>query len=183
MSEDDTTRVFRRSRSSDSSETKATSSLFDKNTSRKSVADSDSDTKIFRPNSRGRSENNEIQPGASTQDFNVEPVVGWLVIIDGPGKGNFVKLGFGMNSIGRASDSRSILDFGDEEISRQNHAMLTYDNKNKKFYIQHGGGSNLTYLGENPVLQPHEIFGREIITIGNTKLTFIPLCGPSFNWD
>jgi hypothetical protein len=60
--------------------------------------------------------------------------------------------------------------------------MLTYDTKGRKFYIHHGGGTNLTYLGDSPVLQPHEITGREVISIGNTKLTFVPFCGPDFEW-
>jgi pSer/pThr/pTyr-binding forkhead associated (FHA) protein len=112
-----------------------------------------------------------------------EPVVAWLVIIDGPGKGNFVKLGFGMNAIGRSVESRVSIDFGDDQISRENHALLTYDAKNRKFYIQHGGGANLTYLGDSPVLQPFELKGNEVISIGNTKLYFVPFCGANFNWD
>ena len=120
--------------------------------------------------------------GAPVKDFAAEPVVGWLVVVEGPGKGQSVKLGYGMNSIGRGPEERVSLDFGDEEISRHGHAMLTYDSKGRKFYIQHGGGTNLTYLGEAPVLQPHEINGREIIGIGKTQLCFIPLCGPDFEW-
>ncbi len=113
---------------------------------------------------------------------NVEPVVGWLVVIDGPGKGQAIKLGFGMNNIGRSSQARAALDFGDEEISRQDHASVTYDPKGNKFYLQHGGGINLTYVGDSPVLQPVELKGREHILIGNTKLMFVPFCGPEFVW-
>jgi hypothetical protein len=140
--------------------------------------DGDSDTKIFRPSSKG-----SVPAEGQTDNFVIEPVVGWLVIIDGPGKGNFVKLGFGMNAIGRSSESRVSIDFGDDQISRENHASLTYDAKNKKFYIQHGGGANLTYLGDSPVLQPFELKGNEVISIGITKLYFVPFCGANFNWD
>jgi len=81
------------------------------------------------------------------------------------------------------SGVRPVLDFGDEEISRQGHASLTYDTRGRKFYIQHGEGTNLTYLGDAPVLQPHEIKGREIIGIGKTRLMFMPFCGPEFEWE
>jgi hypothetical protein len=108
--------------------------------------------------------------------------VGWLVVVDGPGKGKSVQLGYGMNSIGRGAEERVSLDFGDEEISRRGHAMLTYDTRGRRFYIQHGGGTNLTYVGDAPVLMPHELKGREMIGIGNTRLCFIPLCGPDFEW-
>lgn len=177
MSNEETTRVFRRSRNSESSDTKPTNPLFDVNTVGSGAAERDSDTKIFRPASKSFD-------GSTLEDsFDTEPVVGWLVIIDGPGKGNSVKLGFGMNSIGRGVESRVSIDYGDDQISRENHALLTYDAKNKKFYIQHGGGANLTYLGNSPVLQPFELKGNEIISIGNTKLYFVAFCGENFNWE
>lgn len=152
--------------------------MFDVNLPGLSDTDGDSDTKIFRPSSKSSTD-----AGSDVDNFVVEPVVGWLVIIDGPGKGNFVKLGFGMNAIGRSHESRVSIDFGDHQISRENHALLTYDEKNRKFYIQHGGGANLTYLGELPVLQPFELKGQEVISIGNTKLYFVPFCGADFNWN
>lgn len=178
MSNEETTRIFRRSRTSEVSDTKPTSPLFDVNSSSSLDNDGDSDTKIFRPSTANSSE-----LGSQRDSFVVEPVVGWLVVIDGPGKGNFVKLGFGMNAIGRSPDARVPIDFGDDQISRESHALLTYDSKNRKFYIQHGGGANLTYVGDAPVLQPFELKGNEVILIGNTKLYFVPLCGASFNWD
>ena len=178
MSNDDTTRVFRRSRSNETSDTKPTSPLFDMNPHSSVEIESDSDTKIFRPSSKGHA-----GLAKESDNFVTEPVVGWLVIIDGPGKGNFVKLGFGMNAIGRNAESRVCIDFGDDQISRENHALLTYDTKNRKFYVQHGGGANLTYLGDTPVLQPFELKGNEVISIGNTKLYFVPFCGANFNWD
>lgn len=177
MANEETTRIFRRSRSDEASDTKATNPLFGSSNSAAGRSEGDGDTKIFRPTGKS------IDGSVSVDNFVVEPVVGWLVIVDGPGKGNFVKLGFGMNSIGRGSESRVSIDFGDDQISRENHALLTYDEKNKKFYIQHGGGSNLTYLGNSPVLQPFELKGNEVISIGNTKLYFVALCGENFNWE
>jgi hypothetical protein len=112
-----------------------------------------------------------------------DPVVGWLAIVSGPGAGAFVRLGYGMNSIGRADDQRCKLDFGDERISRQSHASISYDPRGRKFYLQHGGGQNLTYLGEVPVLQPLELTGGEFITLGDTTLRFVPLCGPAFDYQ
>jgi len=123
--------------------------------------------------------------GAATQpkDHMHDPVVGWMAVISGPGAGDYVRLGYGMNSIGRAEDQRCRLDFGDEKISRQNHASITYDPRGRKFYLQHGGGQNLTYLGEVPVLQPTELKGGEFLVIGNTVLRFVPLCGADFDYQ
>lgn len=114
-----------------------------------------------------------------------DPVVGWLVIVDGPGRGAAVPLGYGMNSIGRASTERVQIDFGDDEISRSQHALVTYDPKSRKFFVQHGGGRNLTYLGADsqPVLTPIELTGGEEINVGSTKLRFVPFCGAEFDWN
>jgi hypothetical protein len=112
-----------------------------------------------------------------------DPVVGWLVVIDGPGRGQARAVGYGMNSIGRGPTERISLEFGDAQMSRTSHAVLTYDPRSRKFYLQHGGGRNLTYLGDQAVLTPTEISTGTDITIGATKLRFIGLCGPEFDWQ
>lgn len=112
-----------------------------------------------------------------------DPIVGWLVIVDGPGKGSHVKLGNGQNSIGRGSNQRVALDFGDLEISRDKHAVLTYDPRGKSFYLKQGDGTNLAYLNNAPVLAPTPLEAMNTITLGGTTLIFVPLCGDTFDWD
>ena len=120
---------------------------------------------------------------APLDDAMIDPLVGWLVVVAGPGRGHTLKLGHGMNSIGRSESQRCRLDFGDTEISRKVHATLTYDPRGRKFYLMHGGGQNLTYIGEAPVLQPVVLKGGELISLGKTTLKFIPLCGADFDWS
>jgi hypothetical protein len=118
------------------------------------------------------------------EDLPEGPVVGWLVVVEGPGRGKSVTLGYGMNNIGREAGNRVVLNFGDMEISRTKHATVTYDPRGRKFFIQHGESSNLTYVGESPVLTPLELKSGDIIRLGDTTvLKFIPLCGDDFNWD
>ena len=124
------------------------------------------------------------EPAKPADDLPEGPVVGWLVVVEGPGRGKSVTLGYGMNSIGREPGNRVILPFGDMQISRTKHATVTYDPRGRKFFIQHGESSNLTYVGEQPVLSPVELKSGEIIRLGDTTvLKFIPLCGDEFNWD
>ena len=121
---------------------------------------------------------------AESDDLPEGPVVGWLVVIEGPGRGKSVTLGYGMNTIGREPGNRVILPFGDMKISRSKHATVTYDPRGRKFFIQHGESSNLTYVGELPVLSPVELKSGEIIRLGDTTvLKFIPLCGDDFDWE
>lgn len=112
----------------------------------------------------------------------IEPVAGWIVVVKGPGRGGFRPVYVGMNSVGRAPSQRISLDFGDESISREEHAFITYDDEQRTFYLQHGGKSNLVRLGDKPVLQPTELKPNDLFRIGNTTFRFFPCCGPDFNW-
>ena len=112
-----------------------------------------------------------------------DPPVGWLVVVDGPGKGSVATLGSGVNSIGRDRSERVTLDYGDKMISRTNHGSITYDPRGRKFYVQHGGGKNLTYVDDEPVLAPRELVPLTHVQLGETVLRFMPLCGADFSWD
>ena len=133
---------------------------------------------------RRRQEDEERRQERAEEDRGMDdPVVGWLVVVEGPGKGRAGQLGYGSNSIGRGETDRIKLDFGDDQISRSGHAVVTYDPRGRKFYVQHGGGTNLTYLGDQPVLSPTELSALSHISIGNTVLRFVPLCGAEFDWQ
>ena len=132
---------------------------------------------------RGQQGQQHLRERAEKADGMDDPVVGWLAIVEGPGKGNARQLGYGSNTIGRGETARINLDFGDDQISRGGHAIVTYDPRGKKFYVQHGGGTNLTYLNDQPVLIPIELPALSHISIGNTILRFVPLCGEEFDWQ
>jgi hypothetical protein len=89
----------------------------------------------------------------------------------------------GMNSVGRAPSQRICLDFGDESISREEHAFITYDDETRTFYLQHGGKSNLVRLGGKPVLAPTVLIPNDLFRIGNTTFRFVACCGPDFDWS
>lgn len=124
-----------------------------------------------------------LRGGARGTDAGTDdPVAGWLVIVAGKGSGNFVKIGHGQNSIGRGPESRAQLDYGDNHISRSRHAVITYDALGRMFYVQQGDGKNLTYLDDKPVLAPTVLENGSEITMGQTRLRFVALCGPDFSW-
>jgi hypothetical protein len=113
----------------------------------------------------------------------VDPVVGWFVIIAGPGRGRSIEIGVGANSIGRDANQKIALDFGDDAIHRQKHALVIFDPKSRRFFLQSGSDSrNLTYLGESLVLAPVELKGGETVVIGQTQMKFIAFCGADFCW-
>lgn len=110
-------------------------------------------------------------------------VAGWLVVMDGPGRGASVALGVGMNALGRGDDLNAQIDFGDANISREAHAFLTYDHEKRMFHISHGGKANVVRLNDDPVLTAMELTDRDKIRIGDTTLQFVAYCGPDFDWS
>jgi hypothetical protein len=111
------------------------------------------------------------------------PICGWLVVVSGPGKGKYAPIFDGMNSVGRDPDEATRIDFGDEGISRSGHAFLTYDFKSRKFFISHGGKPNIVRLNGEPVLEPKQLQAGDLIEISITRLSFIPFCSVSFDWQ
>lgn len=144
-------------------------------------------TRIYRP---GRAEARAADEAAPTEqgapaadDPMVDPPVGWLVVVDGPGRGRVATLGMGINSIGRDRTERVSLDYGDATISRTNHGAVAYDPRGRKFHVLPGGGTNLTYVDDEPVLAPRELEPSTLLQVGNTVLRFVALCGADFSWD
>ncbi|WP_108814074.1 FHA domain-containing protein [Loktanella sp. Alg231-35] len=108
--------------------------------------------------------------------------VGWIVVADGPGRGESFSLMSGMSQIGRGEDQAVQLDFGDNSISRMNHAAIVYDEDSKEFLLGHGGKSNIVRLNNKPLISNETLKTGDVIRIGETTLRFIGLCGKSFNW-
>lgn len=107
---------------------------------------------------------------------------GWIVVVAGPGRGASFTLHNGVSQIGRGEDQAVRLDFGDTSISRNNHAAVAYDDEQGKFFLGHGGKSNLVRLNGRPVLSTEEMSNGDQIRIGETTLKFVSLCGEEFTW-
>jgi hypothetical protein len=122
------------------------------------------------------------QPAAAPTK-SVKFPVGWIIVADGPGRGECFTLQTGMSQIGRGEDQAVQLDFGDNSISRTNHAAIVYDPDNKEFLLGHGGKSNIVRLNDKPVISNESIKTGDTIRIGETVLRFVALCDRSFNWS
>lgn len=109
------------------------------------------------------------------------PVVGWLVCIDGPLKGTDFKMHAGYNYIGRETGDIQI--HGDRQISRENHAMIAFDSAELTYYFGPANGRNLVKVNGKTVFNAVELKSYDVISIGTTKLIFVPLCSSRFNWE
>ncbi|GAA6181831.1 hypothetical protein NBRC116594_32690 [Shimia sp. NS0008-38b] len=109
--------------------------------------------------------------------------VGWLVVIDGPGKGSSFSLFDGLTQLGRGEGQTVRLDFGDNTISRENHAAIAFDAEQRQFFFGHGGKANLVRLNGRPVLSTEVLDTNSVMRIGETTLKFVALCGEDFAWN
>ncbi|MCK0095859.1 FHA domain-containing protein [Yoonia sp. F2084L] len=113
---------------------------------------------------------------------NVKFPVGWIVVAEGPGRGESFSLLAGMSQIGRGEDQAIQLDFGDNSISRTNHAAIVFDADTKEFLLGHGGKSNIVRLNDKPLISNEQLKTGDLIRIGETVLRFVALCNQTFSW-
>jgi len=111
-----------------------------------------------------------------------DPVVGWLVCIQGPEKGRDYRVRSERNGIGRGPEM-AICIASDETISRENHAIISYNPRKASFRIAPGEGRGMTYLNDEEVDVPQPLQAYDRIELGQTQLLFVPLCGEHFHWQ
>lgn len=130
----------------------------------------------------------KIEDAVEPQErFTAEPdpsqfTVGWIIVIEGPGRGTSFTLHPGLAKIGRGEEQDIQLNFGDTGISRSHHASIAYDDEEERFFLGQGGKKNIVRLNGRPVLSTEPLESGDTIRIGETTLKFLALCGPNFTW-
>lgn len=116
--------------------------------------------------------------------FDQDPVVGWLVVVGGPGIGQFRPIFEGNNSMGRAESNRIPIDFGDDAISGEEQAYIRYDSAERAFlFVPNLAKTNVVSVNERRPTGAVELSQMDVITMGRTQLVFVPFCGPDFDWS
>lgn len=155
-------------------------------------ADRPPTTRVFRSSSRGSTATDEpartslvrgkqqVKRGA----FEADPVVGWLVVVGGPGIGQFRPIFEGNNTVGRSAQSRIAIDFGDDAISGEEQAYIRYDSSDRSFlFVPNLAKTNVVSLNERRPTAAVELQAMDVITMGRTQLVFVPFCGAEFDWS
>lgn len=119
--------------------------------------------------------------GEFKRKLGYEPVVGWLVCVEGPEVGKDYRLYGRINTIGRAEDNDVVL-AQEHTVSQKNHVRLAYDAKHNNYQLIPGDGSNVTYLNDEPLYVPQRLNAYDVLEMGETKLIFVPLCNDRFRW-
>lgn len=110
------------------------------------------------------------------------PAAGWLACTAGPAKGMDYRIRCGYNYIGR-SEHMDICIRGDNTISRERHALIAYDNKERIFFFSPADGKSIVRVNDKMIMGPTEIHAFDTLLVGDTELLFVPLCGERFNWN
>jgi len=121
----------------------------------------------------------EVKRGAFEQD----PVVGWLVVVGGPGIGSYRPIFEGNNTLGRSSTQRIPLDFGDDSISSEEQAYIRYDSSARSFlFVPNLAKTNVVSINDKRPTGAVELSQMDVITVGRTQVVFVPFCGAEFDW-
>ncbi|MDO4324423.1 MAG: FHA domain-containing protein [bacterium] len=119
--------------------------------------------------------------GMLEKKLGIDPVVGWLVCIEGSEKGKDFCVRGKINIIGSSSGADICLT-KDDTISHT-HARLAYDPRHNVFRLLPGNNMNNIYLNEEPIYEAAILHSYDVIVLGETTLLFIPLCSERFNWE
>ena len=126
--------------------------------------------------------NNSGQKYEQKQEQNIDAVVGWLVCLNNEYKGLDYKIHGDNNYIG-FHENMDIYIKGDNTISKERFAIISYDYRDNIFYFSPREGREIIRVNEKAVFTTVELKAYDIITIGKTELLFVPLCGERFRWN
>ena len=110
-----------------------------------------------------------------------EPVVGWLVCMNGRDAGRDFRIKAGRNTIGRANTNDIVLR-SDLTVARDKHAEIVYDHVSNRTFIVSVNSTEVLVGGE-VVTVPTELRDRARVRIGETDFVFAAFCSGSFSWD
>ena len=111
----------------------------------------------------------------------IEEVVGWLVCIRGIYKGKSFELHCGANSVGRGPENNIILP-KESLLSLKKHFIISYEDRERNFYVLPGESGEFIYLKEKPVLAMTVINDRSVIECGSCAFMLVAFCDEELTW-
>lgn len=116
--------------------------------------------------------------------FSQDPVVGWVVVVGGPGLGAHRPIYEGNNALGRSSSQRIPIDFGDDAISAEEQCYIRYDSAGRSFlFVPNLAKANVVGLNDTRPSGAVTLQAMDVVTVGRTQLVFMPFCGAEFDWS
>ena len=123
-----------------------------------------------------------INGGNGKDEDDTKFVVGWLVAIEGPYRGQSFELHNGYCFIGR--EKGDIVLKKDKLVSGEKNLSTVYDSENNCFYIAAGESRNVVHFNGKALLfgMSKEMNPYDSLKVGNSRFLFVPFCSERFNW-
>ena len=129
---------------------------------------------------KARGMTSQLLPAAPPKGA-VDPVVGWLVCIEGPDRGRDYRLRAGANVVGR-SPAMDICIASDAAVSRERHCSINFDIEKEAFQLTPGETGSFLYLNGDLVTAPRYLKQDDVLDVGRTKLVFIAFWSKEHRW-
>jgi hypothetical protein len=130
-------------------------------------------TSAFSPDDEAGEDDPTI--GFFGQRIDAEPVVGWLVAVEGPERGRDYRLHSGRNSVGRGYENDVVI-VEDRMVSRVSHCFVVFEPRESVFFIVPGAGT--TWLVGKMVGRATPLQDGASLSVGDTRLVLTSFCTP-----
>ena len=151
-------------------------------TGKTTVPDDDGKTISLYQTLVSNSNDKDTLPGQSIPAKTTEPVVGFLICIDGKDFGRAFPLKTGRNFIGRDA-SMDVCLSGEMSVSKDRHAIVVYEPKKNLFLVMSGESKGLVYKNGDVVLVPETLEKNDVLQVGSVSLMLLPFCDDKFSWS
>ena len=110
-------------------------------------------------------------------------VVGWLVAVEGPYRGQSFELHNGYCFVGR--EKGDIVLNEDNQVTSEKNLSTVYDSDNNCFYVVGGESRNVAHFNGKALLSgmSKEMNAYDTLKVGTTKFIFVPFCCEKFSWN
>lgn len=119
--------------------------------------------------------------GFYQKKIGIDPVVGWLVCLQGPERGRDYRIHAGQNFIGRSYEMDIIVS-DDEQVSRERHCAIIFDPSGNEFYLVPGQGTQTT-LNNNLLIDSAALKEGDRIQAGGSTFVFVPFSQEGHTWQ
>jgi len=117
-------------------------------------------------------------------DFDeTQEIFGWLVIVEGPGRGQSFPLHKEVTRIGRGTDLDVSLNFGDPYISRSAHVTVHLERERNLVAVRFENKSNPVSLDGKDLSGIQLLKHKSRLTIGQTLLRFVKIDDHEAFWS
>ena len=122
-----------------------------------------------------------LQPSPRNVSQSIDAVCGWLICVNGAGRGMYYRILKEKNLISDEKNNFVTVHY-DFTRSEGVSSMILFDDIANDFWLLNCCGHNIVRINGRLLLNATKLNKDDILIIGKTKFVFLPFCGESFQW-